>query len=562
MVVNGTTGWVDPARLAMTRQNLLHALAQIDASRSRLSGSSIEVASTLRSTLSDDLIPTLTRILDFDGWHRWESSSGLHQTSIPTTTFRFSTDRTDLVTLVRHITQGAMSHTVITALARHLALSGADLSIAEGELEHPGSDWMLLLNRASSEPSLPTAQLLAAVVTNDRTQRLARSLADSARSDETIARLLLRVAPQLGDDALQSVLTTLTSPEGTDRTLGVDPVAEQIALDAALEYAATRPEVARVITDDPSRLAKIATNPFLSPHAVEAAGRAGMLITGASPLLRNLVAIHHEHGELTAGGTRLATTALISDLDQVAATIDLPVVRSQGPYGAIDIGTREQLSPLLAGILKDEPSRVALGVALHDLRETRIMNAISSTNSRSELDLTSTLAGQLADINDLSRTFDHAAKTAHDAEMLRRAELFGGIELSLSIAGKVAMAAAPVIGGSAALALTGSRELVGVIDVVNADDTPPEAITEVINMTTTISVLRHVTEHPAVQRDLQLTSVTPEVWDEVKNIVDRFNTASSGLEKARVYGDLVQLSSTSIVLTTFINELHALSRGH
>ena len=124
------------------------------------------------------------------------------------------------------------------------------------------------------------------------------------------------------------------------------------------------------------------------------------------------------------------------------------------------------------------------------------------------------------------------------------------------------MAAAPVIGGSAALALTDSRELVGVIDVINADDTPPESITEVISMATTSSVLRHVAEHPVVQRDLQLTSVTPEIWNEVKNIVDRLNTANSVIEKARVYGDLVQLSSTSIELTTFINELHTLSRGH
>jgi len=561
VVVNGTTGWVDPARLVLTRQNLLHALSQIEARRGRLSGSSVGVTSTLRSTISDDLIPTLTRILDFDGWHRWESSSGLRQMSIPTATFRFSCDRSELVTLVRHIARGAMSDTVITALARHLAHSGIDLGIASEEVEHPGSDWMLLLNRASSEPSLPTAQLLAAVVTNDRTNRLARSLGDSARSDQTIARLLERVTPQLGDEALQSVLITLTSPEGTNRTPGVDPVAEQIALNATLSGVSTRPEIARVLTDDPTRLARVVTNPFLSPQAVEAAGRAGMLITGASPLLRHLVAINHEHGELTAGGTRLAATALISDLDQVAHTIDLPVVRSHGPYGAIDIGTREQLSTLLAGILEDEPSRVALGVALHDLREMRIDIALNNLGTDTRHDPTSTIAGQLADIHDLSTTFDAAAQSTHESAQLRRAELFSSIDLGLSVVGTMATVAAPVIGSAAALTISGSRELAQLIEVVNSDNTSPEQSNELVNMTTTISVLSHIAHDEQVRIDLHLDGLNPNILGELSDLIDRFNTATTSIDKTRAYGDVIQLSSQSVELTTFVTRLRALSQG-
>lgn len=561
VVVTGTTtGWVDPARLAMTRQNLLHALAEIDAHRDRLSGSSVGVASTLRSTISDDLIPTLTRILDFDGWHRWESSSGLHQTSIPTTTIRFGTNRTELVTLVRHIAQGAIGNNVIQAFARHLAHSETDLGITEGEVDHPGSDWTRLLNRASSEASLPTAHLLAAVVTNDRTHRLARSLGDSARSDQTIARLLELVTPQLGDEALQSVLITLTSPEGTNRTPGVDPVAEQIAFNAILSGVSTRPEVARVLTDDPTRLAQIVTNPFLSPQAVEAAGRAGMLITGASPLLRHLVAIHHEHGELTAGGTRLATTALINDLDMIAPTIDLPVVRSQGPYGAIDIGTREQLAPLLADILEDEPSRVAMGVALHHLREMRIDVALNNLGADTRHDPTSTIAGQLADINDLSATFDAAAQSTHESEQLRRAELFSTIDLGLSVVGAMATVAAPVIGGAAALTISGSRELAQLIEVVNSENTTPEQSNELVNMTTTISVLNHITHDEQVRIDLHLDGVNPNILSELSDLINEFNTASTSIDKTRAYADVIQLSSQSIDLTTFLTRLRALSQ--
>ena len=561
VVAPSTTIWVDPARLATTRQQLLNILAQIDANRSQLNGSSVGPTSMLRCTITDELIPAITRILDFDGWHRWETSHVLQHLPSSAAIVRFGTDRAELMTLARHITQGAFGDNLIRAFATHLSQREIDLGFAASNLYHPGSDWALLVQRASSTTSLPIAQLLAAVVTNDRSNTLAQSLADSARSDHNVAQLLKRVTPQLGDRALQSILITLTSPEGTHRIPGVDPVAEQIALDAVLANVAGRPEVARIMTDDSARLARVVTNPFLDPHAVERAGRAGMLITGASPMLRHLVAIRHQHGELTPGGIRLAATALISDLDEIAPTIDLPVVRSTGPHGAIDIGTREELRPLVADMLNDLPAQTAIGLALYDIRETRIARALAASASHPEVDLTSTLAGQLTDISDLSRTFDHAAKTAHDAERLRRSQLFGGIDLALSVSGRVAIVAAPAIGGATAIALTGSRELIGVINAVTADDTPPEAITEVVNMATTVSVLRHVAENLDIRNSLHIANIDAEFWSDLTSLIQEFNSATSGVEKARSYGDIVLLCSESIELTTFVNEIQALSNN-
>lgn len=559
MVSQSTTGWVDPTRLATTQQRLVDILSQINSSRSQLSGSSAEVATMLYTTIDNELTPPMSQILNFDGWHRWEVTHVLRHSSSFGTTFRFGIDQAALAAFAGNIARGAFNNTVVSAFAEHLADTGIDIGFAGSELHYPGSEWAMLLQRASSTASTPMSRLLAAVITNDHTNRLARSLANTARSDQNVAQVLQRISPRLGDGALQSVLIELTSPKGTDRIPGIDPVAEQIALNAVLENVASRPEVARVITDDLSRLERVVTNPFLDPSAVEGAGRAGLAITGAGPLLQSLVAIHHARGELTHGGVRLAATALISDLDRIATTIDLPIVRSQGPYGAIDIGTRDELSPLLANILNDSPSRAIVGIALHDLRETRVAQAIAAWSSRSELDLTSTLAGQLTDINDLSHAFDQAATTAHDAEMLHRSELFGGIDLALSVAGRFAMVSAPMIGGTAALTLSGSRELVRVINTTTADDTPPDQISELVSMATTVSVLRHVAEDSDIHENLHLTNVSYEQWNELTNLVTKFETAATGVEKARSYGDLVQLCRESIELTTFLNEIQALS---
>ncbi len=561
MVVRSTTGWVDPARVATTRQQLLNALARLDTARNQLTGSSVGLASRLRNTITEDLIPALTQILDFDGWHHWETAAIVPFQSPLATTFRFSSDHAELRMFAGYIARGGIADKVVTAFATHLAQTGTGLSFAADDLQHPGSDWSLLVRRASATQTQPMTDVVAAVITNDRTHSLSQSLAELARTDQNVARLLERVIPQLGDEALRSILITLTSPEGTDRIPGVDPVASQIALNAALHNSASNPHIARVITDDPTRLAQIVTNPFLDPHAVESAGRAGMLITGSAPLLRDLVSLRHEQGDLTTGGVRLAATALIGDLGGIARTVDLPIVRAQTQEGNIDVGSQEQVAVLLADILEDIPSRTAVGIALGHLREERISLTIAALSSQPELDATSALASQLADINDLSRTFDQAAKTAHDAEMLHRSELFGGIDLTLSIAGRVAIAAAPAIGGTAALTLTGSRELVGVIKAVAEDETPPETITEVVNMATTVAVLRHASTDALLRHRLQLDRVTSEMWGEVAHIVEKFDAATTGVEKSRSYGDLVLLCSESTELTTLINEVQALSNN-
>ena len=144
---------------------------------------------------------------------------------------------------------------------------------------------------------------------------------------------------------------------------------------------------------------------------------------------------------------------------------------------------------------------------------------------------------------------------------MRRSQLFGGIDLALSVSGRVAIVAAPAIGGATAIALTGSRELIGVINAVTADDTPPEAITEVVNMATTVSVLRHVAENPGIRNNLQLANIDPEFWSDLTSLIQEFNSATSGVEKARSYGDIVLLCSESIELTTFVNEIQALSNN-
>jgi hypothetical protein len=116
-----------------------------------------------------------------------------------------------------------------------------------------------------------------------------------------------------------------------------------------------------------------------------------------------------------------------------------------------------------------------------------------------------------------------------------------------------------MIGGTAALTLSGSRELVRVINTTTADDTPPDQISELVSMATTVSVLRHVAEDSDIHKNLHLTNVSYEQWNELTNLVTKFETAATGVEKARSYGDLVQLCRESIELTTFLNEIQALS---
>ena len=262
------------------------------------------------------------------------------------------------------------------------------------------------------------------------------------------------------------------------------------------------------------------------------------------------------------GGTRLAATALISDLDQLSSTIHLPIIRGQGPHGPIDVGTRKQFSALLADMLNDHPSKTALGLALHGLREQRIERSIDELTLHQDIDFERTLSGQLADISDVSRTLDEAAQSAHDADMLHRSEFFAGLDAGLSTAGVLATVAAPAIGGTVALTLSGSRQLANIINAVTADHTPPEDITELINMETTISVLTHVAERPQLHNRFHLAGITSSEWSALSEVLDEFSSANTGEEKARAYSDVIQLVNESVELTTFVNTVQVLSRSN
>ncbi len=561
-MTSNISGWVDPARLSTIRSMLIDVLTHLDHTSIPLSDSSQVIATSLRRVITDDLIIAIDRIVTFDGWHRWESATLGHQLAVTTPTFRFSTHPEELAALTNRIAQGGINENVTRALAAHIDQNQIDLGLANSDLGHPASDWAMLLQQAVSTRSAAMTGLLAAAVTHDRTTRLAEAFARRAQSDQHVARLLGEVAPQLGDSALRSALLTLTAPASVDRVGGVDPVAEHIALDALLLASAGHPSVVQSIFDDYSRLANLVTNPFLSPIALEAAGCAGMGLSGASPLLRDLTTIHDSHGELSVGGTRLAATALISDLDQLASTIDLPIIRAHGPRGPIDIGTREQLSALLAAILSDHRSKTALGLALHDLRELRIERSIDELTIHQNIDFERTLSGQLADISDVGRTLDEAARSAHDADMLHRSDFFAGLDSGLSIAGTLATVAAPVIGGTVALTLSGSRELADIINAVTADHTPPDDITELINMETTISVLTHVVEQPQLHPRFQLANITSSEWSALSQVLNEFSSANTGEAKARVYGDVIQLITRSVELTTFVNTVQVLSRSN
>lgn len=156
-------------------------------------------------------------------------------------------------------------------------------------------------------------------------------------------------------------------------------------------------------------------------------------------------------------------------------SIDLPMVRGQGPLGAIDIGRRDQVEALLAGI--------------------------------------------------------------------------------------AATVAAPVIGGAASITISGSRQLAYLVETITADTTPPERITELVKMTTVMSVLGHLATTPAVHQGLHLATVEPELCNEIAHHVETFSAATTSVEKARSFGDVMQMSSQSVDLTSFTNRLNVLIGG-
>jgi len=203
-----------------------------------------------------------------------------------------------------------------------------------------------------------------------------------------------------------------------------------------------------------------------------------------------------------------------------------------------------------------------LGLALHDLRELRIERSIDELTIHQNIDFERTLSGQLADISDVGRTLDEAARSAHDADMLHRSDFFAGLDSGLSIAGTLATVAAPVIGGTVALTLSGSRELADIINAVTADHTPPDDITELINMETTISVLTHVVEQPQLHPRFQLANITSSEWSALSQVLNEFSSANTGEAKARVSGDVIQLITRSVELTTFVNTVQVLSRSN
>ncbi len=536
-------------------------LVSLDTSHTHLNESSQAVARALRRALSDELIAGLDRVLQFDGWHRWKPTSLAHPTTPTRPTFTFTTDTAELKQLLTRIAQGGIGDPVIGALAAHLSTHRIDLGLSRDNLAHPGSQWAHLMQFSTATATAASSYLVATLINNDLSDSLGQSLAHTALVDINHAHHLASIAPHLDDHALESVTMALSAPIGHHRVPGVDPVAERISLHAILEQCANRPRVARVIIDDTDRLSRLVTNPQLSPEVIESLGHSAITLTGAAPLLQRLVTIHAEHGELTTGGVRIATSALIYDLDSLARTIDLPMVRGQVPAGAIDIGTRDQVEALLADIINDRPSQAALGVALNALRHTRIETAIDNITLQPHLDFTSTLAGQLADVSDLSTTIDRSAHSAHEAELMRRSEVFGHINLGVSIAGIAATVAAPVIGSAASITISGSRRLAYLVETVTADNTPPERITELVNMTTMMSVLGHLANTPTVHQELHLVTVEPELWNEISRHVETFSAATTTVEKAGSYGDVMQLSGQSVELTSFINRLNVLIGG-
>jgi len=144
---------------------------------------------------------------------------------------------------------------------------------------------------------------------------------------------------------------------------------------------------------------------------------------------------------------------------------------------------------------------------------------------------------------------------------MRRSEVFGHINLGVSVAGIAATVAAAVIGSAASITISGSRQLAYLVETVTADNTPPARITELLNVTTMMSVLGHLANTPTVHQELHLATVEPELWNEISHHVETFSAATTTVEKARSYGDVMQLSGRSVELTSFINRLNHLIGG-
>ena len=142
-----------------------------------------------------------------------------------------------------------------------------------------------------------------------------------------------------------------------------------------------------------------------------------------------------------------------------------------------------------------------------------------------------------------------------------RSEVFGHINLGVSVAGIAATVAAAVIGSAASITISGSRQLAYLVETVTADNTRPARITELLNVTTMMSVLGHLANTPTVHQELHLATVEPELWNEISHHVETFSAATTTVEKARSYGDVMQLSGRSVELTSFINRLNHLIGG-
>ena len=144
---------------------------------------------------------------------------------------------------------------------------------------------------------------------------------------------------------------------------------------------------------------------------------------------------------------------------------------------------------------------------------------------------------------------------------MRRSEVFGHINLGVSVVGIAATVAAAVIGSAASITISGSRQLAYLVETVTADNTPPARITELLNVTTMMSVLGHLANTTTVHQELHLATVEPELWNEISHHVETFSAATTTVEKARSYGDVMQLSGRSVELTSFINRLNHLIGG-
>ncbi len=144
---------------------------------------------------------------------------------------------------------------------------------------------------------------------------------------------------------------------------------------------------------------------------------------------------------------------------------------------------------------------------------------------------------------------------------MRRSEVFGHINLGVSITDSAVTVAAPVIGSAASITISGSRQLAYLVETVTADNTPPARITELVNVATMMSVLGHLANMPTVHQELHSATVERELWNQISHHVETFSAATTTVEKARSYGDVMQLSGQSVELTSFINRLNVLIGG-